>query len=169
MMRHISIMPEYIQNLIGEYNCHHRQQMKNVFQEMRWRRVFDDVVKILPGRIFCIGCRSHCDDSYEGRQRKPIICTNVDFCSSTCNRFYNDTYEYHNDRYEYNYDMYDENGDFVGENYEFTSTEFQYPGWGKLPGRPGQLKKFSLTLHETTYKRTLPWESGRHINVSTSM
>ena len=143
-------MPEYIQNLIGEYNCHHRQQMKNVFQEMRWRRVFGEVI---PGRIFCIGCRHYSDSSYDGRKRKPIICTNVDFCSATCNRFYD------RDRDEH-YDFIGENYDFIGENYEFTSTEFQYPGWNKLPGRPRQLKKFSLTLHETTYNRTLPWESG---------
>lgn len=151
-------MPEYIQNLIGEYNCQHRQQMKHVFQEMHSRRVFADVIKVLPGRIFCIECINYRDYSYDGRVRKPIICTNVDFCSATCNRFYNERDDYpdlyDNDMYEYG-NMYD-------ENYEFTSTEFQYPGWGKLPGRPGQLKKFSLTLHETTYKRTLPWETKKN-------
>jgi hypothetical protein len=129
--------------------------MKQVFQEMRWRRVFDEVIKVLPGRIFCIGCTNYRGDSYDGRVRKPIICTNVDFCSATCNRFYNEDVEY---EYLDMPDMYDENGDIVMEKYEFTSTEFQYPGWDKLPGRPGQLKKFSLTLHETTYKRILPWE-----------
>ena len=75
MISLIHVLPQTIQDKISEYNCEHRPQMKAVFEELYWRSKYNDIMRILPGRLFCKLC--HC--------KKPVICCNVNFCSASCN------------------------------------------------------------------------------------
>lgn len=69
----MKFLPEYIQNLIGEFNVEHREQLKNVFKEML--------------NIEC----EYCINIIE-RKNIEIINNGFVYCSVKC--VYNDKYCY---------------------------------------------------------------------------
>jgi hypothetical protein len=100
-----------------------------MFDELYWRGQYDKIIRTLPKRFLCKRCK--CE--------KSVICFSVDFCSSSCNRNYdNDLEKLYGYQYEYDFDDDDD---------KYPSFGFQYPGWGKSTGFKGDFRKMYSYLY----------------------